>query len=371
MANLYFDASVLQYPHFRGVHVYAWNLIKSMAALDRNVNFHLHFGMSGWNERIDELLDEPNVHCYRFGGKFGRHVMPVVNILRTRSTAYCTLNGNTGRIRLKPPCRTAAVFHDMRLILYPELYGLNESKNFADQAAKWMPKLDLVITGAKTVKKEIIDYFGIPESRVAVVSEGSDHRDSEELVRRPDLFGSNQFPFFLTVNPSDIRKNLKLILQAFTGYIAETPEDQTTRLVVAGVIADSEMFSQWCKTEPTAAARTVALGYITDAELQYLYQHAICFIYASFYEGFGIPVIESMKMGCPVILSDIPVFREVAGEAGIYVDAYRPSDLTRQLRRLRFAEKHRCIHSSALQLQAAQYSWKESAKVALRALLSL
>ncbi|HBJ39132.1 MAG TPA: hypothetical protein DDZ51_31175 [Planctomycetaceae bacterium] len=371
MASIYFDASILQCDNFRGVHIYAWNLIKNMASIDRTVNFHLHFGMSGWNDRIDELLGEPNVIGHRFGGKFGRHVMPVVNVVRTKSSVYCILNGNAGHIRFKPPCRTAAVFHDMRLILYPELYGRQLSVDFAKQAAGWMPKLDLVITGANTVKKEIVDHFGIPESRIAVVSEGSDHLDEKEPICRPALFGEEDFPFYLTVNPSDVRKNLKLILDAFSIYIRTVPEDVTSRLVIAGIIAESEMYRQWCQRNPVAASRTISLGYVADPELRYLYRKAICFIYASLYEGFGIPVIESLRLGCPVILSDIPVFREVAGDVGIYVNPTDASDLGRQLRCIRVDLKHRSNNASAFVQQADRYSWKKSAKVGLEALLRL
>lgn len=369
-SNLYFDASVLQYPQYRGVHVYAITLLREMANLAGDVRFHLHFGMTGWNSQLDDLLQLPNIRFHRYPGILGRHVVPPWNILRTGSTAYCLLNGNTGKIRTPVPCATAAVFHDMRLILYPEFYGEKECGAFAASAKKWLPKLDLLITGSHTVKQEIVDYFQIPASRVAVVSEGCEHRSCEVVPSRPLEVPHNR-SFFLTVNPSDVRKNLRLTLDAFAKYIRDNTSDQTSLLVIAGVIANQTEYSQWRLNFPEAATRTITLGYVSEQELIYLYRNALTSIYVSFYEGFGIPVIEAYNEACPVILSDIPVFREVAGDAGIYVNPTDSDDLSKAMRLARQSIGFRSQYGDLGKTRAIQFRWKDSARVALDALLAL
>lgn len=371
MKNLYFDASVLQHPTFRGVHIYAWNLLREMARLDRQVTFHLHFGMSGWHPKIDELLDESNVRCHRWPGVMGRHLVPIAEILRTRSTVYCLLNGNSGRLRVPVPCKTAAVFHDLRLIYFPELYGSAESAAFTRLAKKWMPKLDLVITGSQTVKSEIHEYFGLPDERVVVVSEGCDHSE----LRGPEVASTEglcfHFPYFLTVNPSDIRKNLFRILDAFCLYSQTYSTDEHVKLVIAGVVAESERFSNWLSDHPESRERVVALDYVSDRHLNDLYRNAIASIYVSAYEGFGIPIIESFKNDCPVIVSDIPVFNEVAGNAGIFVD---PTDRYSVCAAMRSIREDLMLRQKSIDLGRVRtdyFRWEKSAGVALEALLRL
>lgn len=369
-SNLYFDAQVLQYPQYRGVHVYAFNLLQQMARLDRDVNLHLHFGMSEWNTRIDELLTEPNIVAHRHPGSFGRHVVPWYNIIRTRSTAYCLLNGNTGRIPLGAPCRTAAVFHDLRMLYFPELYGAKTTKAFARESRRWMPKRDLIITGAETVKQEIISYFRIPQSRIVVVSEGCDHTaNSTDGKTTYPLY--DNLPYFLTVNPSDPRKNLRTILEAFKLYTQSSAAPHITNLLIAGVISNPEVVNEFVSKNPQLAQCVICLGYVGDDQLRSLFERAIASIYVSLYEGFGIPVVESIRHGCPTIISDIPVFREITDGKAYFVN---PRDASSVASAMSMIDNDR---QSAKQLVCeaqqviARYSWKRSARIALDALLNL
>jgi len=326
--------------------------------------------MPGWHPKIDELLEEPNVKCHRWPGMIGRHLAPIAEIIRTRSSVYCLLNGNTGRIRIPVPCKTAAVFHDLRLIYFPELYGVAETAEFTRLAKTWMPKLDLVITGSQTVKSEIHDFFGIPDERVIVVSEGSDHggcqADSDAMQ---DI--QLGFPFFLTVNPSDVRKNLFRTLDAFAMYLTEHPDDREVKLVIAGVISEAERFSAWQSEHPEIRDRVITIGYVSESYLASLYRTAIASIYMSLYEGFGIPIIESFRSRCPVIVADIPVFREVAIDVACFVDPCDSKKLSAAMWRIRKDPelRHQLIDRGTK--RANTYSWSKSAAVALEALLRL
>jgi glycosyltransferase involved in cell wall biosynthesis len=112
----------------------------------------------------------------------------------------------------------------------------------------------------------------------------------------------------------------------------------------------------------------VCIGRVSDAELEALYQHAECFVFPSFYEGFGIPPLEAMACGGPVIASTAAAAREVCGDAALYFDPARPEQLAEVLRRL-FADaglRARLRDAGAQRLQ--RYSWDASAELNLAAI---
>jgi glycosyltransferase involved in cell wall biosynthesis len=369
--DLYFEASILQVSAFAGCQVYTFNILREMIELAPEHTFHLHFAMGGWNPAIDVLCGRPNVRTHRHSGPIGRHLAVPLNILKTRSRVHYIMNGNTGLLRVPVPCPTAAIFHDMRFVLCPEIYGRQHCERFTREAARWISRRDCIITGAETVKREIVDAFKIPASRIVVASEAADHHDPAERGTRPEKLPADS-RYFLMVNPGEIRKNWQDVLAGFSQYLAQHPDDTSTMLVLAGGLHDqAKLIEQRLGVDPALARRTLSLGYVSNDELQYLYQHARLSVYTSRYEGFGIPVLESMGHGLPVVLSDIPIFREVAGDAALFVPLDRPDLLALALAQ---AQEDGAARNAMIEKgysKARSYSWRASAERTLDTLLRL
>jgi glycosyltransferase involved in cell wall biosynthesis len=119
------------------------------------------------------------------------------------------------------------------------------------------------------------------------------------------------------------------------------------RRVFAGAISSSD--------------RLIVAGYVTDGELRALYENAKCFVFPSFYEGFGLPPLEAMHCGCPVIASNRAAIPEVCGAAVAYCDPSDPSDIARQLRRVLTSRAYRTELKEAGLERSRAFSWSQSA----------
>jgi glycosyltransferase involved in cell wall biosynthesis len=371
--NFYFDTGILQVPQFTGCQVYTYNILSHLIPLAPSDTFHLHFAMGGWNNHIDPLLQFPNVVCHRQDGAVGRHVTVPLNILRTGSKTHYIMNGNTGKLRVPVPCKTLVLFHDMRNILCRDIYGEEFCAGFRRSAESWIYARDCIVTGTETVKQEIIDEFKIPAERIVVASESTEHitTDGETHPVRPEKLPENR-PYFLMVNPSDIRKNCQDTLNGFSLYLRQNPNDTETLLVFAGLLrANDGWVNERLQQEPALAERTVLLGYVSDAELKYLYQNARMMVYPSRYEGFGIPVLEAMGQNIPVIVSDIPVFREVAENAAVFVPLDQPETMAEAMTQVNRDDTLRRTLIQNGQGRVRFYSWERSAKITLDTLRDL
>ena len=369
--HLYFDVSILQQKHFTGCQVYAYEMLKEMIALSPETTFHLHFGMQDWNDQIDNLLMPENVVQHRVSGPLGRSIGLPLNILKTRSQALYIMNGLSGGLRVPVPCPSVALIHDLRNVLYPEIYGFEEQKRYKARASKWMHQRDLIFTGTETVKNEIISHFQVLPEKIVVASEATDHHDIDAPDSRPESIPEH-VPYFLMFNMGSELKNWRLVIEAFKIYVEAHPEDLVSLLVLAGSVrGEGEHIRQALSASPAVEARTIITGYITDEELRYLYRNGRLLLFPSRYEGFGIPTLEAMGQRLPVLLSDIPVFREVARDAALYVSLDNAPELAEGIHRLNSDEQLRSTLIQRGMERVGDYSWRKSAEKTLEVLLKL
>ncbi|UDF14031.1 glycosyltransferase family 4 protein [Antiquaquibacter oligotrophicus] len=177
----------------------------------------------------------------------------------------------------------------------------------------------------------------------------ADGPDTSGVLERLDLTSGS---YFLVVGSRDPRKNLSRVVSAYGTLSAE--ERARTPLVVAGT--ESSIFERENISWPDG---TVHIGYVTDDELVDLYRNARATVFASLAEGFGLPVVEAAACGSPLILSDIPVFRWLCGEAATYVD---PHDTASVAAALRSSLRGRSRENEAgLRVVSQRFSWDRSA----------
>lgn len=217
-----------------------------------------------------------------------------------------------------------AVIHDASIFAIQQAYSFPFKLKYKTVYSVLGQTAKRILTVSQFSKSEMISYLGLRAERIGLISEGCDHilriQSDDSVLNTPQIQRS---PYLLMVGSSSPHKNLALVIQAFEQLSA--PDLQ---LVIAGG-AFPRVFQNANQIDPRAA---VTLGYVTDAQLKSLYTHAIGLIFPSLYEGFGLPPLEAMACGCPVIASDHASIPEVCGDAALYFDPTRASDLVAKLR---------------------------------------
>ena len=211
-----------------------------------------------------------------------------------------------------------------------------------------------VATVSSFSKKELIRYCKMPEAKLRVTLEGGEHVLSvptdKEILQRQAL---EHRPFVLAVSSLSPNKNFRAVVRA-----AELLGDTDFDVVVVGG-TNPRIFSRSGQSLPDSVKHT---GYVSDGELRALYESAACFIYPSFYEGFGLPPLEAMSCGCPTIASGTASMPEVCGDAVLYCDPGDPADIARNIRQLMQDKSLReDMRTKGLQ-RAHGFSWEGCAR---------
>lgn len=188
---------------------------------------------------------------------------------------------------------------------------------------------ETVVTISETVKADLVREFGLAPGKISVI-----YPWVKEIFFNPP--GDSPLPvplegkdYILYVGLRIAHKNVEGVLRAFLLLVDDFPE---LRLVLAGGrYTTPDMVDRW-KTDPRMKDRLIEIPNPADEELARLYSGAKTFVFPSFAEGFGLPPLEAMAAGVPVVCSDIPVFREVYGDAVRYVDPTRPESIAEGVR---------------------------------------
>ena len=169
-----------------------------------------------------------------------------------------------------------------------------------------------VITASRTVRHELLAAEPLDPERVTAVHHGPGHLSRQEGGRPP---GGLPLRYVLHVGTIEPRKNLELLIKVWREWTAESPA--APALVLCGRRGWKSGDLHGMLARAGADGWLHRLGYVDDASLAALYRHALAVVCPSLYEGFGLPLVEALAAGTPVVASDIPVFREVADEAAV------------------------------------------------------
>ena len=183
-----------------------------------------------------------------------------------------------------------------------------------------------IITISEFSKSELIRYCKISPKKLFPILLGTEQLMHSRLdLSFLALHGLTEVPYVLAVSSLNPNKNFSGLIRAI-----EMLGDVNFKIVIAGGM-NSKVFSD----RPVFLSNFVTqVGYVTDDELRLLYQNASCFVYPSLYEGFGLPPLEAMASGCPVIVSNIASLPEVCGEAALYCDPFDPLDIAEKIQLL-------------------------------------
>lgn len=235
--------------------------------------------------------------------------------------------------------------------------------------ANAVQRAEKIITPTNEIRKKLIKKFGIPQERVVFTNEGSPlhfHISIYESKRVLEKYNIKK-PYLLYVGSLYPHKNVEFVIRAL-----KQVEESITLVIVSSRNIFAERFIKFVKEEG-AGEWVKFLGYVPDEELAVLYKNAEAFVFPTLSEGFGLPGLEAMTAGTPVICSDIPVLHEVYGDAALFFNPKNVNDIVNKIK-LIYTNKQSLSSNRKLReelivkgaKQVKKYSWRKMAEETLQ-----
>lgn len=255
--------------------------------------------------------------------------------------------------------RQVVCVHDLHTMIVPESYG---------RFFRWAHRLILPTLGRRAAalttvsefsRSEIVARNVAPARKVTVTYNGSDHAGHWEAARS-SLGRWPDWPYVLCLGQGQRYKNIELLVR-----LAPALERMGLDLWVAGDIAPGKLFAEG---KPTNVR---LIGRVGDDDLKAALADALCFLFPSRIEGFGLPAVEAMVAGCPVVASTSPCLPEICGEAALYADPDDDGAWIDCIKRLKDDKVLRSQLVAAGKVHAAAYSWRHVAETYLKLMASI
>lgn len=217
-----------------------------------------------------------------------------------------------------------------------------------------------IVTVSEFSKKEIIKAYGVPAEKIKVILESVDPLFKEALAD-PEIKAKYKIEgdYILYAGTVTKRRNVDRLILAFSKLVKEHGRSET--LVLSGSIVQPACDIEKLAAKYGVAGKIVYTGYIPDSDLAKLYRSAVCFVYPSLYEGFGLPLLEAFASGCPVVASNKASLPEVAGEAALLIDPEKEEELAGALLKLLTDKELRAGYIEKGFQRLRQFSWENAA----------
>ncbi len=350
-----------------GISEYAFELLMQFSSAkfrDQNVKFIVYLK----DKPLPNLPAENDWFRYRIlkpGKMWTQWRLPLdLYLHKPRPDVFFSMTHYAPRFS---PVPTVISVMDVSYLRFPEMFTAPDLYQLRNWTQYSVAKAKRVLTISDSSRDDIIKAYKTPKEKVVTVYPGIKIIHSLE----PRVFGMNQMKakyhisdkYVLFVGTLQPRKNIVRLVEAFSRL-----DDKELQLVIIGrrgwqyedILAAPEKFG--------VVDSVKFLENVPDEDLDVFYQHALCYVLPSLYEGFGLPVLEAMRRGCPVITSNISSLPEAGGDAALYVDPEDVGDIADKIEKVTSDKKLRDELIAKGKKQIAKFSWEKSAKETLAVL---
>ena len=349
-----------------GNESYAVNLIEALAQIDSANHYTIYITTDEARERFHGRW--PNFKV--------RATLPHTPLIRIPLTLSAELRKNPVDVlhvqfTAPPfcPCPVVVSIHDLSFEHLPETFKRRSRTQLRLTVRHSARRAARIISLSEHGRRDIIETYGITAERVSAIplaapSNFGPVHDNRELQRVRHNYGIDG-DYILSVGSIQPRKNLARLVKAYASLRGNKSADKLPKLVLVGKCG--WLYDETLRTlEETGVKDSVVLtGYVPQADLPALYSGALCFVYPSYFEGFGLPPLEAMKCGAPVIVGNKTSLPEVVGDAALAVDPFDVEAIASAMKKV--------IESSALrnelsikgQTRAEAFDWRETARKTL------
>lgn len=356
------DVRPLMNKNYSGVSWYAFNLLKALFELDKENQYLLFYNSSKKVDLPEFNQDNVKYVSFRYPNKlFNLSLVlfgwPKVDKLIGGVDYF--LVPNLHFISLSNQCKKIMVVHDLSFIRFPEFFSWQMRLwHRLVLRGKILKQADYIIADSKNTKNDLINLLRITENIITVAYLGVDNRfkpvtPDDNRLGQIKLKYNLPDKFILYLGTLEPRKNIESIIEAYDS------QNSDYYLLIGG--------NKGWKTKRIYELaqendKIKLLGYIDEKDKPILYNLATCLIYPSYYEGFGLPLLEAMACGCPVIAGNNSSQGEVVGQAGLLVDPYNINEIKQGIELIlnNYQLRERLIHQGLERAQS--FRWENTAK---------
>jgi glycosyltransferase involved in cell wall biosynthesis len=346
-----------------GNESYAVNLIEALAQIDSVNEYTIYITTEEARQRFHQRW--PNFKV--------RATLPHTPLIRIPLTLSAELRKNPVDVlhvqfTAPPfcPCPVVVSIHDLSFEHLPQTFNRRSRTQLRLTVRHSAKRAARILSLSEYTRRDIIETYGIRAERIhaiplAAPSHFAPIDDNRELQRVRHNYGIDS-DYILSVGSIQPRKNLARLVKAYASLRGDNSIAKLPKLVLVGKCA--WLYDETLRVlDETGAKEAVVLtGYVPDADLPALYSGALCFVYPSYFEGFGLPPLEAMKCGAPAIVGNRTSLPEVVGDAALTVDPFDVEAIASGIRQLINDPGLRKQLSSKGLARANEFDWRETAR---------
>ena len=349
-----------------GNESYAVNLIEALAQIDSANNYTIYVTTNEARDRFANRWPNFNVRStlphtpliripLTLSAELRKHPVDVLHVQFT-APPFC-------------PCPVVVSIHDLSFEHLPQTLNRRSRTQLRLTVRHSARRAARILSLSEHTRRDIIETYGINAARVnAIPLAAPDYfcpvTDNRELQRVRHTYGIDG-EYILSVGSIQPRKNLTRLIKAYAALRGISPADKLPKLVLAGKCAWLYDETLHTLAESGVKDTVVLTGYVPERDLPALYSGALCFVYPSYFEGFGLPPLEAMKCGAPVIVGNRTSLPEVVGDAALLVDPFDVDAIADAIKRLMNDTSLRDQLSSKGRERAQVFNWRETARKTL------
>ncbi|QII11037.1 putative mannosyltransferase B [Candidatus Kuenenia stuttgartiensis] len=350
---------------YAGIGVYTINLIKALSQIDRNNRYVLflnpenYHGFKVEQDNFENVLVHAPFHKYYIWEQI---YLPFV----LKKKKIDILHGPRNVLPLLCKIKSVVTIHDLAFLLFPEVMKFNPFNYWSVFVKRSAVKADHIISVSESTKKDIVRLYNISDHKITVTHEACNNSfkriEDESALKRISQKYELPERFILYVGTIEPRKNLNVVLEAMDIL---KKNNLNIKLVIVG--KKGWLYAGFFDTLQSLGLgnNVIFTGYVPAEDLPGIYNLAEIFVYPSKYEGFGLPLLEAMSCGVPVIASNISSIPEVLGDAGTLVRPDDPKEFAHKIYELLTDKEIRVKMSSKGFERTKSFSWEKVAQKTL------
>jgi glycosyltransferase involved in cell wall biosynthesis len=346
-----------------GNESYAVNLIEALAQIDEVNDYTLYVTTAEAHARFHQRWPNftvrttlPHTPLIRIpltlSAELRKHPVDVLHVQFT-APPFC-------------PCPVVVSIHDLSFEHLPHTFHRRSRTQLRLTVRHSAKRAAKILTLSEHTRRDLIETYGIAPERITAIPLAAPRHfapveDIRELQRVRHTYGIDG-PYILSVGSIQPRKNLARLINAYASLRGKYNEAELPKLVLVGKCAWLYDETMQALAQTGLTQSVILTGYVPDSDLPALYSGALCFVYPSYFEGFGLPPLEAMKCGAPVIVGNQTSLPEVVGDAALAVDPFDVSSIARAIESLAKDSDLRRELSVKGRIRAETFDWRETAR---------